>query len=506
MPTVLRAARANLLLAPVGTVLAVISSILVARWLGPGTYADYATLMALVAWLLILAEGGCNIGLGRLLSEANALNARGSLYLTLQYRRWVISLILSLSLIWLGPIWAKSVGLPEARWQPFSFVMVGLLAAVMLHGQLASSAMLTAFRHKRVLITNQLMTIARALVLVLLAGTLREPVVMMVALLVLAIVEAGVLHHAAIAQIGHERAPLPRGMANAAQRHGLVALFDKMTTALSAGPFLLLVLAGIHGRGDLAMLAISSDLLQKTLSIVGLPLSNIVMPMLNESRGDPERFRRQIARLGGLMVVLFACATGGIMAALPLGLPLLLGTSYGPAVPIAMIWLLPVFLESGVRMIWGAALIALDQYRWLIGFNLIYGAASLMVIFFARDMELMILLAWMGLLRLVMSMALLGRAAQLALLPPGSRPVGIMVAAGVASALSLGVQVMMHPVPEAFRLLAGLGVYISVMLASLRWLPLIPGPSHDALCQIAGKHKGLLMRIISRPPEEHRSA
>lgn len=506
MPTVLRAARANLLLAPVGTVLAVGASILVARWLGPETYADYATLMALVAWLLILAEGGCNAGLGRYLGEAGTLNARCSLYLSLQYRRWALALILALSLIWLGPIWAQSAGLSETRWQPASFMMAGLLAAVMLHGQLASSAMLTAFRHGRVLLTNQLMTIVRALALVLLAGTLREPVMLVAALLVLAIVEAGILHHAAMAQIGHERAPLPRGMANAAQRHGLVALFDKTTTALSAGPFLLLVLAGIHGRGELAMLAISTDLLQKALSIAGLPLSNIVMPMLNESRSDPERFRRQIARLGGLMAVLFACATGGIIAALPIGLPLLLGAPYGPAVPIAMIWLLPVFFESGVRMIWGAALVALDQYRWLMRFNLIYGAASLMVIFFARDMELMILLAWLGVLRLVMSMALLGRAARLALLPPESRPARIMVAAGVACALSLGVQTMLHPVPEAFRLLAGLGVYVITMLASLRWLPLIPGPSHDALCQIAGKHKGLLMRIIARPPEERRSA
>lgn len=498
MPTVLRAARANLLLAPVGTVLAVITSILIARWLGPETYADYATLMALVAWLLILAESGCNAGIGRFLGEAGVLNARGRLYLALQYRRWTIALILAILLIWLGPVWAKSAGLSEERWQPFSFVMVGLLAAVMLHGQLASSAMLTAFRHKRVLITNQLMTIARALVLVLLAGTLHEPVVLVAALLSLAIVEAWILHRAAAAQIGHERGRLPLDMANAAQKHGLVALFDKLTTALSAGPFLLLVLAGVHGRGELAMLAIATDLLQKALSVIGLPLSNIVMPMLNESRSDVERFRRQVARLGGLMIVLFAFAAGGIMTVLPLGLPLLLGPSYNPAVPIAMIWLLPVFFESGVRMIWGAALIALDQYRWLMRFNLIYGVASLLVIFVARDWDLLTLLWLLGALRFFMSLALLGRAAQLALLPPESRPIRAMVVAGAACVLSLGVQTLLDPVPSTFQLLAGIGVYVLVVLASLRWLTLIPGPSYEALCQIAGKHKGLLMRII--PP------
>ena len=384
--------------------------------------------------------------------------------------------------------------------------MIGLLATVMLHGQLASSAMLTTFRHKRVLITNQSMTIARALVLVLLAGTLREPAALVAALLCLAIVEAWILHRAVAAQIGRERGRLPRDMANAAQKHGLVVLFDKLTTALSSGPFLLLVLAGVHGRGELAMLAIATDLLQKALSVIGLPLSNIVTPMLNESRSDAERFRRQVTRLGGLMIVLFAFAAGGIMTVLPLGLPLLLGVSYKPAVPIAMICLLPVFFESGVRMIWGASMISLDQYRWLMRFNLVYGAISLLVIFVARDTDLMVLLILLGVLRLLMSMALLGRATRLALLPPESRPVRVMMVAGAACALSLGVQTLLDPVPSTFQLLAGIGVYVLIVLASLRWLTLIPGPSYEALCQIAGKHKGLLMRIIPPLPKERRGA
>jgi len=506
MTTALRAARANLLLAPIGTVLAVISSILVARWLGPEAYADYATLMALVAWLLILAESGCNTGLGRFLGEAGVLNARGSLYLSLQYRRWAVALILAFSLALLGQIWARAVDLPAERWQPLSFTMVGLLAAVMLHGQLASSAMLTAFRHKRVLLTNQSMTIARALVLVLLAGLLREPVMLVAALLSLAIVESWLLHRATIAQLGHERDRLPIGMVNAAQKHGLVALFDKLTTALSAGPFLLLVLAGIHGRAELAMLAIATDLLQKALSIIGLPLSNIVMPMLNGSRREPERFSRQVARLGGLMTVLFAVASGGILTALPPGLPLLLGASYSPAVPIAMIWLLPIFFESGVRMIWGASLIALDQYRWLLSFNLIYGATSLLVIIFARSADLVTLLVLLGVLRFIMSLALLGRAAQLGLLPAESRPVFVIAVAGAACALSLGAQTLLDSLPSIIRLLASTSIYVLVVLASLRWLSLIPGPSHDVLYQIAGKHKGLLMRIIPSRPEGRRSA
>lgn len=502
MPTVLRAARANLLLAPIGTVLAVSASVFIARWLGPETFADYATLMALVSWMLILAEAGCNAGLGRFLCEAGGVNARGRLYRVLQYRRWVISLILTCALIWFGPIWARSMGLPEGRWQAMSFVMVGLLAAVMLHGQLASSAMLATFRHGRVLLTNQSMTIVRALVLAALTGVLREPVMLVAALLALAAVEAWVLHRAIIMQIGYERSALPQGMANAAQKHGLVSLFDKLTTAFSAGPFLILVLAGVHGRSELAMLAIATDLLQKALSVTGLPLSNIVMPMLNESRDDAERFRLQVARLGGLMILLFAVAAGGIFVALPLGLPLLLGSSYGPAVAIATIWLLPVFVESGVRMIWGAALLALDQYRWLIHFNLAFGAASLMMIFALHNVDLSILLVSLGVLRLFMSIALLRRSMQLALLPPESRPLRILGAVGVACMFSLAVQELTVSVSTVFALAAGTWIYLLVMIASFRWLHLVPGPSYDALCRIAGKHKSFLMRIIPPPIKE----
>ncbi|OGQ87753.1 MAG: hypothetical protein A2512_10575 [Deltaproteobacteria bacterium RIFOXYD12_FULL_56_24] len=507
MPTILRAARANLLLTPTGTALAVIASILVVRWLGPETYADYATLLALLSWLLLLAESGCNVGLGRFLSEAEAVDARGSLYWKLQFRRWGLALILTLLLVWLGPHWAKASGLPSERWSSTSFALIGLLAAVMLHGQLASSAMLTSFRHGRLLLMGQSMTIVRALMLGLLAGIIREPLALVSALLALAVIEAVVLHYTATAAFRKERTRLPSGMANAAQAHGLVALFDKLTTALSGGPFLLLVLAGIHGRVELAILAVATDLLQKALSVIGLPISNLVLPMLNASRGDDARYRHQIARLGGLVTTLFAVAVGGIATAIPLGLPLLLGPSYSATVPVAMIWLLPLFFESGVRMIWGVVLLTLGQYRWLMVFNLIYGAISLMIIFFMRDMaSLTTLLLSLGILRIFMSLILLGRSARLKMLPPASRPVGIILAAGVACVFALGVQALLATGYPMLQLSIGVGVYAVVMLTFLRWLPLIPQPSYEALCQIAGKYRNLLVHIIPQSVKESRSA
>jgi hypothetical protein len=287
-------------------------------------------------------------------------------------------------------------------------------------------------------------------------------------------------------------------MATAAQKHGLVALFDKLTTALSGGPFLLLILAGVHSRRDLAMLAIATDLLQKALSVIGLPLSNLVMPLLNESRGLPDRFRLQIARLGGLTSILLAVSAGGIMTVIPLGLPMLLGATYESAVPIMMIWLLPLFFESGVRMIWGASLIVLDQYAWLVRFNLVYGAATLLVVLVVREAELLEVLTWLGLLRFLLCLVVLRQAARLGLLPPESRPVRVVLLAGIACILALVVQALL-PLPPIFSLLAGVAVYAVVLFVALRWLSLVPGPSYDALCLLAGKHKSLLLRVIPPP-------
>ena len=506
MSSPLNAARASLLLAPSGMVLAAIASILIARCLGPELYADYATMMALLAWLLLLAEGGCNAGLARFLRDAEIVNARGSLYRILQSRRWSLALILTVFLIWLGPVWAKSMDLQVERWQPRNFVLLGLLAAVMLHGQLANSALMAAFRHKRMLLLGQSMMVARAVTLGLLAGMLRQPVTLVVALLILATIESSMLHYTATSHFQQEQTPLPCGMANSAQAHGLVSLFDKLTTAFNSAPLLLLVLVGAHSRSELAMLAIASDLLQKLLAVVGMPISNLVYPMLNESRGDFERYRRQIARLGGLVTVLFATSAAGIAVCLPQGLPLLLGNTYSPAVPIAFIWLLPLFVEAGVRMVWGSALLTLDQYRWLVGFNLVSGTVSLLLIFVARSWSLTTLLVLFGVLRLSFALILLARAAHLRLLPSSSRPVGIVVAAGVSCALSLGVQALLAPMQHALQLLVGLSTYVLVMLTSLRKFPLIPGPAHDALCQLVGKRMKFLAYIIRPPTREHQSA
>lgn len=499
MPTILGAARANALLAPLGACVALGAAVIVARVLQPEAYADYATLMALLAWLMILSEVGCNIGLARYLRDAAALHARLSLYWTLQRRRWLCVIGVAAAVCLVGPLWARSAGLDPDRWRSVSFLLVGLLAGVMLHGQLASSALATGFQHKRLLWLAQLMTVLRAACLVSLATILREPIALVGALLLIALVESLLLHRAATKNFIGEKETLPAGFATAAQSHGLVSLFDKLSTSLAGGPFLLLILAGAYSRTDLALFAIATDLMQKALSVAGLPVTGLVLPLLHESRGDEVRFRLQLERLGGLVVCWFSIVTGAVAVLLPKGFPLLLGDQYSTAVSVALVWLLPLFVESAIRMVWGTALLTIHQYRWLTVYNCTFSLAALTVVFFARNQELLVLLVCLGGVKLVMSCLVIVQAYRKGLAPAASRPFGIVLASVSCCLISLFAQFHADGFSDTFRLAIGGVVYAVTVLISLRFVPLVPAPAYQALCSLAGRHTAVVKRVLAAP-------
>lgn len=501
MPTILGAARANVLLAPLGACVALGAAVIVARVLQPEAYADYATLMALLTWFLILSEVGCNIGLARYLRDAATLRARLSLYWTLQRRRWLYVLGIAAAVCLAGPLWAKSAGLNPNHWRTVSFFLVGILAGVMLHGQLASSALATGFQHARLLWLAQLMTILRAICLASLATILREPLALVGALLIIAIVESLLLHRSATKCFNDEKEPLPPGFATVAQSHGLVSLFDKLSTSLAGGPFLLLILAGGYSRTDMALLAIATDLLQKALSVAGLPITGLVLPLLHESRSDEARFRLQLERLGGLVVSWFSVITAAVAALLPIGYPLVLGSQYAAAAPVALVWLLPLFVESAIRMVWGAALLTTHQYRWLMIYNCVFSLAALSVVFVVKDQELLVLLACLGGVKLMMSFMVIFQAHRKGLAPSASRPFGIVLASLTCCLISLFVQFHADGLPDAIRLTIGGFVYGFAMLFFLKFLPLVPAPAYQALCSLAGPHAAVVKRILAAPSE-----
>ena len=162
MSLLVSAARANLVLGPIGLVLAVATSVLIARWLGPHTFADYATLLAVLWWLTLLGESGCNVGLQRYLAEAASAHARLRFYWVLQLRRWCVVAALTVAVMVLGPVWAARAQLPAALWGPVTFGLIGVLAGIILHAQLAASGLLATFNHARAMTVANSMSVLRA--------------------------------------------------------------------------------------------------------------------------------------------------------------------------------------------------------------------------------------------------------------------------------------------------------------------------------------------------------
>ncbi len=126
-------------LAPMGFLLAVASSVLIARWLGPHTFADYATLLAVLWLLTLLAESGCNVGLQRYLAEAGGRAcARRRFYGALQLRRWCV---VGIDRRGDGarPGLGGASAVAPALWGPVTFGLIAFLAGLTLHSQLAAS-------------------------------------------------------------------------------------------------------------------------------------------------------------------------------------------------------------------------------------------------------------------------------------------------------------------------------------------------------------------------------
>jgi len=496
MPLLVSAARANLVLGPIGLVLAVVTSALVARWLGPHTFADYATLLAALWWLTLLAESGCNVGLQRYLADAASAHARLRLYDVLQLRRWCLVSALTVAVVVLGPMWAARAQLPAVLWGPVTFGLVGVLAGIILHAQLAASGLLATFHHARAMTVANSMSVLRAAALGAVCIYFTEPIALVVALLAVALTEAALLHWSVVQVFRRERSPLPTGMANAAQRHGLVAIVDKCSTALTGSQLLLLVLAGYHERVDLAVFAIAADTMQRALAVIYMPISNLVLPMLNDSRRDPARFIRQVERLSGVVILVTAFALAILAAAIPAGLPLLFGDAYTGAVPIALLWAFPLFVEAAARMIWGASLLTLDHHSWLMKFNVLFGLLSAVLVVLIVRADITTIVVAVGLLRLVMVGVLLAKGAKLGLLPAPVFPLRITSAAAAALALSWGAQMALPDALPIWRLLLGLGVFATFTGALLHLIPLIPERSYKVFLQLAGRHGSLLSRMI----------
>ena len=497
MSGLLGAARANVLLGPIGLGVAIATVVVLARWLGPELYGEYAAILAMLSWVLLVSESGCNAGMQRYYLSAKGAGARYSLYRTLQFRRWIVVGLVTLLALAIEPAWTKWARLPAERWSPALIVLICVVGGLMLHAQLATSALLAGFGHRRTIIVSTGMSIVRACLLAIVCVFSRNPVALVGALAAASSLEAAILHTLAVREFGLESTPLPPHLANLAQQHGLVGLVDKLGTQASGPALIILVFSGPHSPAEIAMFALATDLLQRALGVINLPLSNLFVPMMNEARDDDALLLHQIDRFGGIAIILNTLAVGGIMAALPAGIPILFSEVYRPAVLIAFIWIGPLFLEAVARMVLGAALLQSREYKWLLFYNLFSGAAAAITIVVISNVGILVAVSIIGVLRVVFVALLILKSVNTRLVSVGKlAPWRLAAVATVAVSLSLILQSLAAEWSNVWRLFGGLAVYGGVVLIALHQMSLIPDPSYSALLRLAGRYDYLIVRLI----------
>lgn len=498
MAEVALAARANLMLGVTNALFSALAAIVVVRWLQPSAYADYATMMAIVSWLLLISEAGGNVGFSRYLKDAAELRARGTLYLTLSRRRWLFFPLLVALLVFVGPAWVAWAGVPPGNWTPTVFILVALIVVANLLGQLGYYGLISAFDHRRALLISQGISLLKAAGLMLMAWYIPLPWGLAASILLATSIGAVLYHQQVMRLFASERGELPQGMIGAASRHGFVTVLDKLTPAIGSAPFLLLVLAGVYQRPELAFLAVASELLQRSLSLASLPMANMVMPYLHHWQGTVN-FPAALRRAGTISLLVMLPFAGATLVFIPHGVPLLFGDRYSASAELALWAALPMFVEAWSRMILGFGLLVTGQYRLILAINGLQGGLAVSMLALTYDQGLLMVVMGQACVQLAISVIMMIVTWRRGLIDHGVLPKRLLFATATASVLGLGVQGdwLVSAIGNASALLALLA-YAVLMIAGLKYLVRLDHETFEVLNRaVPAVLRGILVFVFS---------
>lgn len=400
---ILTAVRSNWLLNAAGLLLSFCATVVLVRTMTPELYAQYAAVLAIIWLATLVFEAGANSGLTRYLAEASRLGARGTFYRAMQRRRWAAAGLMAVVVIALGPLYASSTGFAGLAREPGIFIPVALIVAGSMTRALAHYGLVALFETKKALVWEQTFLVSRSLLLAAIAvlgGSLWH---LVAGFLFVIAIEAVSADLRLWRLIRHERDALPGGFLNRAQSFGLMTIFDKLCAALGSGGTLLLALAPFHSAGELALLALATDLCGKILSITVMPMGNLVGPYLSQVGDDSAAQGRAAARVVKLSLLPYCITVGGAVLVLPAFIPLVYGSPYAGAIACAVFLLVPAAFENWVRGCCSPALLRIGRYRTLALLNILQAAATITAIALVHREALPTAVLIIGLTRAVVS-------------------------------------------------------------------------------------------------------
>lgn len=495
MSKVVYAARANALLGPSGAVVSLLSMIVVVRSLKPSLYAEYGTVLAFIGWLLLFSEAGGNIGFIRYLKDAEQSQSRGTLYLNIMRRRWLTGLAVIVLLQLAGPLWVRWSGLSPVIWNPIIFLAISLIVFSNLGGQLSYYGLLGTFRHAEAMTISQVFTIMRSLFIAITAVVSQSLIVLVYVLVAIYIIE-GLFYHFKIWKIFKtEQMPLSDKIINASQRHGLVTVFDKLTSAIGDGPFLLLVLAPFYGRPELAILSVATDTVKKALYITGLPMSYMVLPYLNNARDDNKNFAIAVRKVIKLSILLFLPLYGALFVFAPSGVPMLFGTPYADAATLLLLISFPVFFDAWVRFVLTSALITNGRYRQVIALNTMQAVLVLVALMVTYQYGLTVIIAAQGLVKIFISIGVIWLAYREEIFSIDLIPNGLLRATSMAVLFGIGTWLLTNHYGH-WSVFFHVAIYLLTLLFGLRLWFRGDNELYELLYKLSGRMSSLIKFVI----------
>lgn len=496
---IIPALRANWWINLAGLFLSFATSVILVRSMPAGLYAEFGAVIAMIGVATLVFEAGANSGLTRYLAEASKQDARGTFYRRMQFRRWIAGLACAVALIAFGPEYARSTPFAHMAAQPWLFVLIAGVVAVSLTTLLGHYGLLALFETRTALLRQQIFMLLRSLALAMIAISGGTLLLLVVALLAIACIEAAIVHRHLWRIIGTERSPLPPGFINRAQGFGLLTVFDKACAMLGSGSVILLLLAPQQPAMVIALLALAVDLVGKAIGLTVMPMGNLVAPYLSNTSDDPGAQGTAVARVVKLSSLLYSFSIGAGVLLLPWFVPAVYGTAYKDAGWLALLLLLPAAFENWIRGCCSPALLRNGLSRSLMKINILQAVATVttLVVVWRQPVEVVIASAG-GVRAAVASLNLL---ALRPLVPAGSYRVPAQGALlGVLSCGFAHAWVSALPLPAAASALLQFASFAAVFYAGLRLIVFRDTDTLHIAHRIAGGRARLLSRLLPRLP------
>lgn len=497
---IVSALRANWLLNVVGLALSFCASVVLVRTVEPALFAEYSAVLAIIALATFVFEIGANSGLTRYLHDASQHGARGAFYRAMQRRRLLAAALCAVTLIALGPLYARSTDFAALAEQRWLFIVIAAIVATTLTRLLAHYGLIALFEAKTALLLQQGFQIARAIALAaiaLLGGRLPH---LVAALLFLALLEAAIVHTRLWRFIRAEQAPMPAGFVNRAQRFGILTILDKAAAMLGSGSVLLLVLAPHHAAGTMALLGLAVDLVGKLVSVTVMPMGNLVAPYLSQTSDDANAQARATARVVKLSSLLY-CFTIGLGAlVLPAFVTAVYGADYREAAAAALLLLLPTAYENWIRGSCSPALLRNHRGRDLMKVNAVQAVITVATLALVIRQPLHIAVLAVGAARAIpasINLLLLRR------IVPGRTYLvplqGLLVAAASAAAAIAASRAI--PSTELLRAIVAASIFSALFYLGMRCLVLRDADTLQLAHRIAGTRIRILHRLLPALPQ-----